>query len=312
MLSILISAACQNCEQGASNDKKNQDDNCYAQRTWCSKSKDYKYSKRFTKKEDQLSNYYKRFEEDGLTVDGVFKKKGFRVGEWFYNDKQKNLVKEETYDKEGRIKKEYIHEYYDDSTKKSITLYKHYHEKGKKSKKKLASKTNFFYKELPGINKKVKAKIENYNGPYLDEYLTFEYDPKGKLSKKSIFLFDEKRLKSYNLYIYDDKDRKTKEEIYDKKDNRLKEMLFHYNDQNQLIKREEYEFDKKSNPVLTLIKKYTYDSKGNRTEKKEFDKDKNLIEKRQYEYNSDGCKCMEKIFDGKGELIDTITSGKCE
>ncbi|MDH4129259.1 MAG: hypothetical protein OEV44_10920, partial [Spirochaetota bacterium] len=178
--------------------------------------------------------------------------------------------------------------------------------------KKVAEKSLYFYNDLKS-KKRSLVKKENYHPSPAekskldrDEYIELIYDDNGKLSKESFFFFN--RLKSYKLYHYNSNNLQVKIELYDNNDKLNNYLVFKYNDKNILIEISEFKVDEKGISVHISKKLFTRDLELNIVKATEYEKNSNNLEKiseRNYFYDNKGCHIYTKIFDGKGNFIDS-------
>jgi hypothetical protein len=142
----------------------------------------------------------------------------------------------------------------------------------------------------------------------LVDYLTFEYSPEGQIVAESSF--DAAKAKQYTaVYEYDLKGKKIRVSRVNPKNEEIRAIAYSYNPKGLLIKDVEFvgkaiekyhrfEYD----PAGQMIKamEYHFKQKGQGADGKWFTKDDVVSSTKQFFYNKDGSKSMEKKYTGSG------------
>jgi hypothetical protein len=138
----------------------------------------------------------------------------------------------------------------------------------------------------------------------LVDYQTFEYSAEGKILAETSF--DNKNVKQYTaVYEYDLKGRKVRVTRVNPKNEEIRSIAFYYNSKGQLLKDVEY-----SGKQLEKYHKFAYDRKGLMTRAMEyhvkekgigpdgkwFTADDVVSSTKEFFYNKDGSKSMEKKY----------------
>jgi hypothetical protein len=138
----------------------------------------------------------------------------------------------------------------------------------------------------------------------LVDYQTFEYAPDGKIAAETSF--DNKNVKQYTaVYEYDLKGRKTRMTRVNPKNEEIRSIAYYYDKKGQLVKDVEYagkefekyhrfEYDRKGR--MTSTKEYHIKEKGMGPDGKWFTADDVVSSTKEYFYNKDGLKSMEKKY----------------
>lgn len=295
----------------------------FGKRRWCPKDKNFRYLESKHGEELDLRNYYKiqYFPESGkLAVESSYKDLDTPVGHWSFYDEQEQLLEERVFEKGKKIE-EIIYEYDDQGYKRTETYWVY-----PNHRKRLRSKSLYFYTSYPHSKRKKLGKVEHYHTGILDEMLTFDYDSKGRVSKKMVYILNH-RLKSYHLYNYSEDTeaghfgnmetiRRVTESVYDSKDLPLAYMELRYNRKGSLLSRKKYDFDEGKYRFVSEIS-YQYDKKDLLVEKKERELEKELEKKErlsgrelgwlyriQYDYDKEGCRVLERRMDQSGSVIE--------
>jgi hypothetical protein len=142
----------------------------------------------------------------------------------------------------------------------------------------------------------------------LVDYQTFEYGPEGKVQTETSF--DNKGVKQYTaVYDYDLKGRKIRVARVNPKNEEIRSTAFYYNSKGQLIKDVEFalkqlekyhkfEYDRKG--LMTRAMEYHVKEKGMGPDGKWFTADDVVSSTKEFFYNKDGSKSMEKKYVGAG------------
>lgn len=285
----------------------------YSKRLLCPNNNRYQYLEKLTATEDTLKNYFKveyskKDNKQYLFSEAAYIKIDQPVGIWFYYNEKNKKIREEIY-KDNKLSEIYEHVYHDTGEIRSITHYTHVDIKT--GKKKLRVKSIYLYNLKDG--KRILKKLEHYHGGVLDEYLEYDYDPKGRLSKRSIYHFDDK-LVSFNLYSYDTKDRIIRDEIYNRDSKKISYLDYKYDDKGNLIEKAVYHLIKDSNN-FRLAERFEYNrnKKGYKILEIEhglLDGKLTKIYEKKFCYNEGGCILGIAIFDKAGKIIDQ--KGHCK
>ncbi len=287
---ILISiTTCNYCDDKQkstnNNNKKSFNVKYFSKRKICTNIKTYYYYNPIQNtKEEFMKNFFKVSyykSTDKIAIEASYKDMDTPVGLWFYYLDNGKKEKEVLY-KDGKKVEESIFEYNIHNLLQSHTKYTY------SSSKKLAFKSLYFYNYDENTKKRLLAKTENYNGAILDEYIVYEYNKEGYLSKRSIYLYND-LLKSYDIYNYKN-NLLSKQEIYNKEDKIIAYITYQYDKNKNLIQKKQ--FEKKSRhfePVKILF--YKFNDKNTLMEKQEKIKIGNKYNTytKKYSYDEMGC-----------------------
>jgi hypothetical protein len=142
----------------------------------------------------------------------------------------------------------------------------------------------------------------------LVDYQTFEYSAEGKIMAETSF--DNKNVKQYTaVYDYDLKGRKIGLARVNPKNEEIRSIAYYYNPKGQLAKDVEYagkqlekyhkfEYDRKG--LMTRAMEYHVKEKGIGPDGKWFTADDVVSSTKEFFYNKDGSKSMEKKYVGAG------------
>jgi hypothetical protein len=149
--------------------------------------------------------------------------------------------------------------------------------------------------------------VQNADDELVD-YQTFEYAPDGRLLSETSF--DAKGVKQYTaVYEYDLKGRKISAGRVNPKNVEIRAISFYYNPQGQLVKDVEYaskqlekyhkfEYDRKGNMIRAM--EYHVKEAGMGLDGKWFTADDVISSTKEFLYNRNGLKNMEKKYIGAG------------
>jgi len=284
----------------------------FSKRRWCPTKQVNMHSKAIQHSDEKkMKNYYKVSYYKGskqIASSTVFKNMKKPAGNWYYYHKNGQIEKEMVH-KKGKLDELYEYKYNKDNEK---TTYSHYIF-SKNANKLLRVQSRYFYDSYKECNKRLTGKVENYNGAILDEIIKYDYDNKCRLSKKSVYLFNN-QLNGYNLYHYNSDNLLVKEEIYNRENIMTYFIVYEYYP-SKLLKDykmhriEQGNKNKPAKPILLRRKTYIYDKDGKLTKESEYDTVDNILEKvshREYKYDKHGCIVCKKIYNSSGILMEKV------